>query len=86
MVWFVKKHALATFRRFLRSAFIISLILFVFFAYSLYAYELVLTSPGGTGYAVGNFLLWAFIIGMIVTLIIISVIIYIFLHDSEHEN
>ncbi|MEK6847382.1 MAG: hypothetical protein AABY16_04420 [Nanoarchaeota archaeon] len=84
MVWYVRRQAFAGSRRLLKEILAVSVILFIFFAYSLYSYEFVLTSPGEGSYALGNFLLWAFVIGMIIALVVISVIIYIFIH--EHEN
>ena len=86
MVWYARRQALIASRRFLKGVLAVSILLFAFFAYITYSYNVVLTSPGGTSYAVENFLLWLFIGGMVVTLIVIFVILYVFLHNTEHEH
>ena len=86
MAWFVRRHALAVSRSFLKGVFVVSLFLFLFFAYFLYTYEPVLLSPSADfNYTLGTFLFWAFIIGLVITLVIMAVVFYIFLHESEHE-
>ena len=52
---------------FLATAFLISLSLFVFFAYSLYSYDLVLLSPQRYGdEKVGLFFIGSFFIGLLI--------------------
>ena len=86
MAWFVRRHASTASRNFLKGVFVVSLILFAFFVFSLYFYSAPLLSPPTDfNYTLGTFLFWAFIIGLFVTLVIMAVILYIFLHESEHE-
>ncbi len=86
MAWFVRKHAFTASRKFLKSVFITALVLFVLFAYLLYTYEPVLLSPSADfNYTFGTFLVWTFIGGLFVTLVVMAVILYIFFHDHEHE-
>lgn len=83
MVRAVRKNKLVRKNIFLRWVFVVALILFVLFAYLLYNYKPLLLSPSGAfNNNSSGFLFWTFIIGMLITLVIVAFVLYHFLHES----
>ena len=69
----------------LKTVFIVALFLFILFAYLLYSYQSVLLSPSSVlNNSFGNFLFWVFIIGMLITLIVVAFVLYYFLYESDN--
>ena len=86
MVKSVNKKLTKKNNTFLFVVFLISLFLFVLFAYLLYTYKPLLLSPSGDfNNGSGGFLFWAFIVGMLITLVIVAFVLYYFLHESESK-
>lgn len=82
----VRKNKLVRNHIFLRLVLIVALILFALFAYLLYTYKPLLLSPSGDfNNGSSGFLFWGFIIGMLITLVIVAFVLYHFLHESGHK-
>lgn len=79
----VRNNKLVRRDRFLKLVLVVALILFVLFAYLLYTYKPLLLSPSGAfNNNSSGFLFWTFIIGMLITLVIVAFVLYHFLHES----
>lgn len=86
MVWRLNGHVLRASRNFLYGLFALSALLFVFMAYGAYNYSSVLMSPQGyVNSGLAPFLLNAFVVGLLVTLAVMAILLYVILHNSERE-
>ena len=86
MIWSVRKLALRSSKFFLASVCLVSFCLFVLFAFILYNNSLVMLSPPAANEGLGGFFVEAFVIGMLITLAVVIVILYLFLHHFEEDR